>query len=327
MDRKYLVLGFMVFLLLICLQGSTLASNFVLEDDGENKPEDGIELAPVGPVPEDINQESQIPEIKEIAKPDVSKESLFSTDYFKLLFEDTKYVLTSPTRWGARQWMTFSVATLGVGAVALLDKPVWNLMRRNQTGTIDKVADIAANIGGYSTALFVPFYVAGEVFGDIRAKKVALDIGASSLIGAGIISPLLKFVAGRSAPRENEGTYTFRPFSYRLQLSGGPQSFPSGHAAQTFTIAAVISSHYKDLWVRIAAYSFATVTSIPRIYQGVHFISDFAAGVIIGTVVGTTVVHFNEKWRKEKRQPRVVLLPFANSQGAGLALTIRLDNF
>ncbi len=326
--RKCLFLGFMVFLLLICLEGSTLASNFVLDEDGENKPQDGIELIPVViQASEDTNQENAIPEIREIAKPDLTKESLFSKDYYKLLFEDTKYVLTAPVRWEMKQWLTFSVATLGVGAVTLLDRPVWNFMRRNQTPTTDKVANIAAHVGGYSTALLVPFYVAGEVFGDIRAKKVALDIGASSLIAAGIISPALKFIAGRSAPKENEGTYTFRPFSYRLQLSGGPQSFPSGHATQTFTIAAVVASHYEELWVKIAAYGFATITSVPRIYQGVHFMSDFAAGALIGTAVGITVVHFNEKWRKEKRQPKVTLLPFAGPREAGLALTIRLDNF
>lgn len=276
---------------------------------------------------EDANQENAGPETREVANPEATEESLFSKEYFKLLFEDSKYVLTAPIRWEVKQWMTFSVAILGVGAVAVLDRPVWNLMRRNQTPTTDKVANVAAYVGEYSTALFVPFYVAGEVFGDIRAKKVALDIGASSLIAAGIISPVLKFIAGRSAPKENEGTYTFHPFSYRLQLSGGPQSFPSGHATQTFTIAAVIASHYKELWVRIAAYSFATMTSVPRIYQGVHFISDFAAGALLGTLVGITVVHFNEKWRKEKRQPKVTLLPFASLREVGLALTIRLDTF
>jgi membrane-associated phospholipid phosphatase len=239
---------------------------------------------------------------------------------------DIKYVATAPARWEKKEWITFSLAALGTGAIALLDKPVWDIMRRNQSRTMDDIADVAAEVGGvYSLAALLPFYVAGEVSGDARMKRVALDGWASSLIAAGMISPALKLVASRSAPKDNEGTYRFRPFTYRFQFSGGPQSFPSGHAAQAFAIASVITSHYEEPWVSLAAYGIASITSSARLYQGVHFVSDLAAGTLIGIAVGKAVVRFNEKLRKEKREGQIFFAPFMIPGGAGVSLTLRID--
>lgn len=271
-----------------------------------------------------LRTESQVTNYnQETAKSD--NETLFSKDYFKLLFEDIKYVLTSPGRWEKKEWTIFSLTALGVGAVALLDKPVWDFMRRNHTDTLDHIADIGSDITGIeSVAVLVPFYIVGQASKDTKAIYTALDGWAASLIGGGIISPALKFIAGRRAPKDNEGTYTFNPFSYGFQLSGGAQSFPSGHAIQSFALASVISSHYDEPWVKITAYGLATLGSSARLYQGVHFISDFAAGAIIGTLVGTTVVHFNEKRRKEKREQTVLLTPLLQPGLIGLNVTLRL---
>jgi membrane-associated phospholipid phosphatase len=255
-----------------------------------------------------------------------NNESLFSKDYFKLLFDDTTYVLTSPARWEKKDWTIFSLAALGVAAVALLDKPVWDFMRRNQTDALDRIADLGSDITGIeSVALLAPFYIVGEVSKNTKAIHTALDGWAVSLIGGGIISPALKFIAGRRAPRDNEGTYTFNPFSYGFQMSGGAQSFPSGHAIQSFGIASVIASHYEEPWVKVTAYTIAALGSSARLYQGVHFISDFTAGAIIGTVVGRTVVHFNEKRRKEKREETVFLTPFVRPGFIALGVTLRLE--
>lgn len=141
----------------------------------------------------------------ETAKSD--NDTLFSKDYFKLLFEDSKYVLSSPARWGKKEWTIFSLAALGVGAVALLDKPVWDFMRRNHNDTFDHIADIASNIAGIeSVAALLPFYIAGQASKNTNAIHTALDGWSASLIGGGLISPALKFIAGRKAPKDNEGT-------------------------------------------------------------------------------------------------------------------------
>jgi membrane-associated phospholipid phosphatase len=247
--------------------------------------------------------------------------SFFSKDYFKLLYEDTKFVLTAPARWEKKEWVTFSLATLGVATVALLDKPVWDTAKRNQTNSRDDTADAIQTIGGgYSLVVPVTFYIAGEISDNNKAKAVALDGLAASMIASGIIHPALKFVAGRSPPKDEEGTYDFSPFSFTL-----PQSFPSGHATQSFALASVISSHYPDPWIKITAYGVASVASLARVYQGDHFLSDWTAGAIIGTVVGNTIVRFNEKRRKEKKEESVLLTPLLGHGVVGLNLTLRTE--
>ena len=75
-------------------------------------------------------------------------ESLFSLDFPKLLLRDTGYVLSSPVRWDARDWLTFAVATLGVGAAAFLDKPVQTQTQKNQSNAANNLADDIRCFGG-----------------------------------------------------------------------------------------------------------------------------------------------------------------------------------
>jgi undecaprenyl-diphosphatase len=83
-----------------------------------------------------------------------------------------------------------------------------------------------------------------------------------------------------------------RPRPYRsldhVQLSetssvGGSYSFPSGHSSSSFTIATLLTLRYPDEPVIIAgSYLYATVTSLGRMYWGVHYPSDVLCGMLIG---------------------------------------------
>ena len=262
--------------------------------------------------------------VTQVASRPETRQTLFSKDYFKLLREDIAEVFTSPARWERKEWTVFSAAIIGIGSLALLDRLVWDFMRRNRSNPADNVAGVLSDIGGvYSVGLLVPFYVAGLVWDNEKAVSVALDAWSASLIAAGMIAPALKFVAGRSAPDADKGTYDFHPFSWSFQFSGGPQSFPSGHAAQGFAIASVIASHYREPWIKALAYGVASPTSTARLYQGEHFLSDWAAGALIGTFVGTTVVHYNEKRRAAKKEPAFYVMPFLISGGGGLAIIFK----
>jgi len=247
--------------------------------------------------------------------------SFFSKDYFKLLYEDTVHVLTAPARFEKKEWATFAIATAGVAAVSLLDKPAWDLAKRNQTSSRDDIASIVEKAGGGYTAIVpVVFYIAGEVSHNSRARICGLDSLSASMIASGIIHPSLKFLAGRSLPKDEKGTYDFNPLSFSL-----PQSFPSGHSTQSFVLASVISAHYPEPWVQITSYGIATLASLARTYQGKHFVSDWAAGALIGTVVGRAVVKFNEKKRSEKKESSLFLVPFVHRGASGLNLVLQTD--
>lgn len=233
-------------------------------------------------------------------------------NYGRLLLHDAGYVLTSPARWNQRDWRDAGLMGLAVvGTAVLLDRPVQNAVQRSKNRTSDNIARFFEPFGAeYSLAVLGGFYLAGSVNDDPKAKAVAQDGLAASLIAAGLITPVLKLAVGRSRPAQDEGTHRFRPF-------GSNASFPSGHTTQAFAVASVIASHYESPWVKTAAYGVASLVGYARVYHNAHFASDVLAGAAIGSLVGTALVGVNEKLRNSGMS----LVPVAVHKGAGFALT------
>jgi hypothetical protein len=75
----------------------------------------------------------------------------------------------------------------------------------------------------------------------------------------------------------------------RTRPNGENYSFPSGHAAATFALAAVLERHlgYRLAWPTLAV---ATYVGTSRLHDNVHFLSDVVFGAAIGTAAGWTVV-------------------------------------
>ena len=234
--------------------------------------------------------------------------SAFSVNYARLLVSDTTHTLTAPARWGQDEWIDFALYTGGIGAVMLLDKPIYKEIQKNRTTSADNFARLVQEFGSYpSFGIMGAFYAGGSLLDNDKAKTVAMDAFASSFVSAGIITTTLKIVSGRSRPIKNEGTYHFTPF-------GGDDSFPSGHTTQAFALASVIAEHYDEQWIDITSYGIATLVGLARVEQEAHFPSDVVAGAVIGTVVGKSIVRYN----KEKHtNVNVTFAPIVDSQTIG----------
>ncbi|MFN5168970.1 MAG: phosphatase PAP2 family protein [Cyclobacteriaceae bacterium] len=80
-----------------------------------------------------------------------------------------------------------------------------------------------------------------------------------------------------------------RPFEVDtriLQLStGGSFSFPSGHSAEAFAAAVMMSLLWPRWFVVVPALLWASAIAFSRVYLGVHSPADVAAGMIIGSTV------------------------------------------
>jgi membrane-associated phospholipid phosphatase len=254
----------------------------------------------------DRSERSDPPEEK------IGEETLFSLEYGSRLVQDTRHLLSAPARWGKKEWRAVSIGAAGVGAVLLLDRSIRDAVSQNRNETTDAIAHRFEAFGTvYSFAVLGGFYLGGTLFENPKAKATALDGLSASFITSVVVVPAIKVVVGRSRPSEDEGRFRFRPFS-------GRSSFPSGHAAQAFTVASVVAAHYESIWIRGTAYGLATLAGLARIDRGRHYASDVAAGALIGASIGTAVVHLHEK-----EKGRVVLSPIIDRERGGILLTFR----
>lgn len=84
--------------------------------------------------------------------------------------------------------------------------------------------------------------------------------------------------------------------------TGKKNSFPSGHTAQAFTAASILSKEYgyKSIWISIGAYSAATTVGAFRMLNNRHWISDVLVGAGIG-ILSTEIVYRTHGHRQVNR--------------------------
>ena len=230
---------------------------------------------------------------------------------FKDLEKDAVHIGTAPFHWEGSDWAKFGLGVAAVGGAVLLDQDLKNVMDRNSTGSARSIANAVAPFGSeYSFGVLGAFFLSGKLLKNEKALSVAEDGLASSLIAAGVISPILKLTVSRARPNQAESTF---------DRDRGGMSFPSGHATQAFAVASVIAAHYDSPWVKVAAYGLAGLVGLARMEQGEHFASDVLAGALIGTAVGNAVVRFHDSERLH-----ISFAPSMNPRAHGAALMFSL---
>ena len=104
-------------------------------------------------------------------------------------------------------------------------------------------------------------------------------IGAAYFVAASIVSAgavqVLKHLFGRARPEE-------------IIVISDYGSFPSGHAANAATVAAVAVVLFPRLWVVIAGAVWVVLMAFSRTYLHAHWLSDTVGGAMVG--VGTALV-------------------------------------
>jgi membrane-associated phospholipid phosphatase len=100
---------------------------------------------------------------------------------------------------------------------------------------------------------------------------------------SGIISQLLKHIAGRARPKLMDivGPFHFDLFSIKATLA----SFPSGHTVTAFATAMALS--YFAPRLRLPLFLVAALVAFSRLAIGAHYVSDVLAGVFFG--IGTVI--------------------------------------
>lgn len=114
--------------------------------------------------------------------------------------------------------------------------------------------------------------------GRIAVVVLVLTILISDQISASYLKPLIE------RPRPCHFLTDIR-----LLIDCGPgYSFPSNHAVNSFAAAAVLSFFFKDY--KYVFYILAFLVAYSRVYVGVHFPIDIAAGALLGLFIAFLVI-------------------------------------
>lgn len=121
----------------------------------------------------------------------------------------------------------------------------------------------------------VGLMAAGVISNDKEMRQNAAYIASSSAVNV-LATMLIKKLVKRP-----------RPFNGVVKINAVYQpshySFPSGHTSTAFTTATALSHSYQKWYVIAPAYLWAGSVGFSRLYLGVHYPTDVAAGAVLGT--------------------------------------------
>lgn len=80
-------------------------------------------------------------------------------------------------------------------------------------------------------------------------------------------------------------------------------SFPSGHSAASFAAGVVLLRNLPKK-AGIPLFVLAWLIALSRLYVGVHYPTDVAAGILSGTMIAIVVQWLYEKWEAKKLQKK-----------------------
>jgi hypothetical protein len=194
---------------------------------------------------------------------------------------------------------------LGIGGVlsAVAYKNDDHFTEHASAGGTDDVFAVGGSVGdGFLQAgIAVGTYAVGRLAKQPRTAHVGADLIRAQLFG-GILTHTLKAVIQRARPTTEGPT------------EGGTYSFPSGHAAASWTTATVLWRHLG--WkVGVPASILASYTSAARLQQNQHYMSDVLFGAALGVATGRSVTMGHGA-------SRVVLVPTVTRGGAALMFSL-----
>jgi membrane-associated phospholipid phosphatase len=201
--------------------------------------------------------------------------------------------------FNADNGVPFELGAVASAGVVALDKSVNEALG----GPNDLSKAVETGGGGlYSTIVVGGMFTAGR-FSHGRFRAMTYDMLDAALVNAAYTG-ILKVVTQRERPDGSDN-----------------KSFPSGHASNAFTLAAVAERHYG--WALGApAYAVAAFVGLERLQGNRHFPSDVVAGATLGYIVGRTVVRVNGGPGSPARHTTWNVSPITARGSRGALLTV-----
>jgi hypothetical protein len=214
--------------------------------------------------------------------PQASPTPSLEKQFLRNVLRDQEAIWTSPFHVHGEDAKWLVPLGLSAGALFATDTRTAGELGEGNHSTRLRISNDVSQLGsGYTAAgVAAGFYFIGRVTNNARARETGLLAG-EALIDEGIVAQALKFVARRPRPTADNGTGDF--------FDGG-SSFPSGHSATAWTLAAIVSNEYHDhALIKWGVYGLAAAVSAARYTGRNHFLSDVLVGGGIGYGIGRYV--------------------------------------
>ncbi len=210
---------------------------------------------------------------------------------FSQFWRETGHYFTTPLHWGVNDAIVIGSLAVGTGVAYAIELPAPPVIPGiNNYSARPLYQGTFAKIGDFYGGLYMPFILFGGfggyslITGDVKARKIAFEVGQACLY-AGAITAALKYVVGRARPYAGLGKSSL--FNFSLS-NDAYHSFPSGHLTEAMALSTVLAFNSDPLWLKILCYVPVPFTFFSRAYQGYHWVSDCVLGAGIG--------FFTAKW-------------------------------
>jgi len=149
----------------------------------------------------------------------------------------------------------------------------------------DAFAIFFAEYFGYFLIAFFLFFLYFSKRAKLEKLRLFWTTAVSIIVSRYAITEIIRFFYHRLRP--------FAAYQVNQLVSDSNWSFPSGHAAFFFAMAAAIYLYNKK-W-GVGFFIAAILISASRVIAGVHYPSDILGGMIIGMLSAYTVFHLVKK--------------------------------
>lgn len=217
---------------------------------------------------------------------------------------------------GPAFWTALAVT---LAAAAANDAALSHDVRNDRTTLVGRLADELEPLGRERVAvpLFSGAWLAARATGRESAARAVVRIAAGYAV-ADLVTTLLKHATGRYRP-DTAGAGPWRSSPFRRDAQW--HSFPSGHAAHVFAIAAGLSAEHGQPVAGIAAYGVAALVAWQRVISGSHWPSDVVAGAAIGIVGARSVGGWMRRARERESHGRAAV--YFSSRAIAVAIALR----
>jgi membrane-associated phospholipid phosphatase len=184
--------------------------------------------------------------------------------------------------WSEHKPWFFALGVLFLVAAPAFDESVMEWVRTWNRTTLGVSFDKFAYYVGLGS-LQVPALLVFCLWGLKRSCKWAKPTaiyGVSAFVASGVLTQIVKHLVGR--PRPSTGLW---PMDLKGPVWDSDfHSFPSGHTATSFALAAFLGVIFPK--ARPYLYVVSILVALGRVIGAAHHVSDVLAGCILGVLVG-----------------------------------------